>query len=241
VSRLEGRRVLVTGASSGIGRATCLLLREQGALVAGLARRRPPLEELAASTGVVPAPADVVDPVAARGAVERAAESLGGLDCVVNAAGLVRPGPIAEADPADWRRMYEVNVLGLLHVTQAAIPFLRAAGRGDVVNLSSMSGRRLHSPELGVYAASKASVHAVSEALRRELRGDRVRVSVLAPGLVDTPIFDGLEDATAARLRSQAPTAGLTATDVAGAVADVLAAPEHLVHVEVAMLSLDQG
>jgi NADP-dependent 3-hydroxy acid dehydrogenase YdfG len=241
VPRLEGRRVLVTGASSGIGRATCLLLREQGALVAGLARRRSPLEELAASAGVVPTPADVTDPAATRAAVESAVASLGGLDGVVNAAGLVRPGPIAEADPADWRRMYEVNVLGLLHVTQAAVPALRAAGRGDVVNLSSMSGRRLHSPELGVYAASKASVHAVSEALRRELRGDRVRVSVLAPGLVDTPIFDGLEDETATRLRSQAPTAGLSASDVAAAIADVLAAPEHLVHVEVAMLSLDQG
>jgi NADP-dependent 3-hydroxy acid dehydrogenase YdfG len=241
VPRLDGRRVLVTGASSGIGRATCLMLREQGARVAGLARREEVLEELSASTGVVAAAADVTDADAAGAAVRRAAEALDGLDGVVNAAGLVRPGAIADAEPADWRRMYEVNVLGLLHVTQATIPFLRAAGRGDVVNLSSMSGRRLHSPELGVYAASKASVHALSEALRRELRGDRVRVSVLAPGLVDTPIFDGLEDETATRLRSQAPASGLRPGDVAGAVADVLAAPEHLVHVEVAMLSLDQG
>jgi NADP-dependent 3-hydroxy acid dehydrogenase YdfG len=129
----------------------------------------------------------------------------------------------------------------VLHVTQAAVPFLRQAGRGDVVNLSSMAGRRLHSPEMGVYAASKASVHALSEALRRELRVDRVRVSVLAPGLVDTPIFEGLDDETSTRLKGQAPSAGLRAEDVAGAVADVLAAPEHLVHVEVAMLSLDQG
>jgi NADP-dependent 3-hydroxy acid dehydrogenase YdfG len=241
MARLDGRRVLVTGASSGIGRATCVLLREQGARVAGLARREAVLEELAAEAGVVPAPADVADPDAAAVAVARAAEALGGLDAVVNAAGLVRPSPIAEADPADWRVMYEVNVLGVLHVTQAAVPFLRQAGRGDVVNLSSMAGRRLHSPEMGVYAASKASVHALSEALRRELRVDRVRVSVLAPGLVDTPIFEGLDDETSTRLKDQAPSAGLRAEDVAGAVADVLAAPEHLVHVEVAMLSLDQG
>jgi NADP-dependent 3-hydroxy acid dehydrogenase YdfG len=241
VARLRGRRVLVTGASSGIGWATCRRLAEEGAQVAGLARREAALEELAAETGVVPAPADVTDADAAAAAVARAAGALGGLDAVVNAAGLVRPGPIADADPGDWRDMFGVNVLGLLHVTKAAVPFLRAAGRGDVVNLSSMSGRRLHSPELGVYAASKASVHALSEALRRELLGDRVRVSVLAPGLVDTPIFDGLEDETATRLREQAPAAGLRADDVARTVADVLAAPEHLVHVEVAMLSLDQG
>jgi NADP-dependent 3-hydroxy acid dehydrogenase YdfG len=241
VARLSGRRVLVTGASSGIGHAACLRLREQGALVAGMARREEALKALAGAAGVVPVPADVTDVTASADAVRRAADEMGGLDGVVNAAGLVRPSPIADADPADWRRMYEVNVLGLLHVTQAAIEFLREAGRGDVVNLSSMSGRRLHSPELGVYAASKASVHALSEALRRELRGDRIRVSVLAPGLVDTPIFEGLEDPTASRLRTQAPAAGLRAEDVAGAVADVLAAPEHLVHVEVAMLSLDQG
>lgn len=236
-----GRRVLVTGASSGIGRAVVERLAAEGAGVALLARRAEELTALATQHGGVAVPADVADADAAAAAVERAADELGGLDGVVNAAGLVRPGAIATADPADWRRMLDVNVLGLLHVTQAAIPHLRAAGRGDVVNLASMSGRRLLSAELGVYSASKAAVYAVSEALRRELTGDRVRVSVLAPGLVDTPIFDGLDDPVAVRLREQAPRAGLTPDDVARAVVDVVAAPEHLVHVEVAMLSLDQG
>jgi clavulanate-9-aldehyde reductase len=88
---------------------------------------------------------------------------------VVTAAGLARPGGIRDADPADWRTMLEVNVLGTLHAVRAALPRLSAAEHADVVTVSSMSGRRLASPELGVYAASKAGVHALSEGLRREL------------------------------------------------------------------------
>jgi NADP-dependent 3-hydroxy acid dehydrogenase YdfG len=241
VARLSGRRLLVTGASSGIGAATARRAAELGASVALLARSAERLEEVATRTGGVGVPADVTDGEAVRAAVDRAAARLDGLDGVVNAAGLVRPSRVADADPADWRRMLEVNVLGLLHVTQAAIPHLRAAGRGDVVNLSSMSGRRIQSPEMGVYAATKSAVHALSEGLRRELRGDRVRVSVLAPGLVDTPIFEGLDDPVAVGLRERAPTAGLRAEEVADAIVEVLAAPEHLMHVEVALLSLDQG
>jgi NADP-dependent 3-hydroxy acid dehydrogenase YdfG len=241
MARLEGRRVLVTGASSGIGAATARRLADEGARVGLLARRSGELERLAATTGGVAVPADVTDVEASRRAVDEAAERLGGLDGVVNAAGLVRPALVADADPEDWRRMFEVNVLGLLHVTQAAIPHLRAGTRGDVVNLSSMSGRRLQSAQMGVYGATKAAVHTLSEGLRRELREDRVRVTVLAPGLVDTPIFEGLDDEVSQRLRDAAPRAGLAAGEVAAVIADVLAAPGHLMHVEVALLSIDQA
>ncbi len=241
MGRCSGRRLLVTGASSGIGEATARALVAEGAQVALLARRRDALTALAEELDAVAVPADVVAPEATRAAVETAADRLGGLDGVVNAAGLVRPGPVATTDPAEWRTMLEVNVLGLLHATQAAIPYLRDAGRGDVVNVSSMSGRRLQTAEMGVYGATKAAVHTLSEGLRRELAEDRIRVTVLAPGLVDTPIFEGLDDPVASRLREAAPRAGLRVEEVAGAIVDVIAAPEHLVHVEVAMISLDQG
>jgi clavulanate-9-aldehyde reducatase len=241
VGRCATRRILVTGASSGIGEATARALVAEGARVGLLARRGEVLETLADELDGVAVAADVTDAETTRTAVDAAAERLGGLDGVVNAAGLVRPGRVATTDPADWATMLEVNVLGLLHVTQAAIGHLRAAGRGDVVNVSSMSGRRIQTPEMGVYAATKAAVHTLSEGLRRELAPDRIRVSVIAPGLVDTPIFEGLEDPVAARLRDAAPRAGLSAQEVAEAIVEVIAAPEHLMHVEVALLSLDQS
>lgn len=241
MGRCAARRILVTGASSGIGEATARALATEGARVGLLARRGEVLEALADDLDGVAVAADVTDPQATHTAVDTAAARLGGLDGLVNAAGLVRPGRVATTDPSDWRTMLEVNVLGLLHATQAAIGHLRTAGRGDVVNLSSMSGRRLQTPEMGVYGATKAAVHTLSEGLRRELAGDRIRVSVIAPGLVDTPIFEGLEDPVATRLRDAAPRAGLSAEEVADAIVEVVAAPEHLMHVEVALLSLDQS
>jgi NADP-dependent 3-hydroxy acid dehydrogenase YdfG len=237
--RLDGRRVLVTGASSGIGAATARAIVAAGGRVALLARRTERVEELAGELDGVAVPADLVDVAATRAAVERAASELGGLDGLVNAAGVVRPGTIADADPSGWQLMFDVNVRGLLHATQAAIPHLRQGG-GDVVNISSMSGRRLGSVEMAAYAASKAAVHAVSEGLRRELADEGVRVAVMAPGIVHTELFSDRDDATSSRLRDKAQQAGLRVGDVASSIVTVLAAPPHMVHVEVALLSLHQ-
>jgi NADP-dependent 3-hydroxy acid dehydrogenase YdfG len=136
--------------------------------------------------------------------------------------------------------MLEVNVLGTLHTVRAALPHLEAAEHADVVTLSSMTGRRLATAELGVYAASKAGVHALSEGLRQELAGDGIRVTVVAPGLVDTPLFAGQDHPVAKRLGETAPSKGLAPWDVADRIVEVLAAPPHVVHVEVALLSIDQ-
>lgn len=238
--RLQHRRILVTGASSGIGAAIARSLAAEGAQVALLARRVPDVHALADRIGAIAIPADVTDPEATRVAVDRAAQQLGGLDGLVNAAGVLRAGLVQGADPADWRLLFDVNVLGVLHATHAAIGHLRRSGRGDVINLSSMSGRRLASAEMGVYAASKAAVHMLSEGLRRELAPDRVRVTIVAPGLVDTPLFDGADDAYSANLGVRADEVGLSPEDVARTVADLIAAPPHVAHVEVAMLSVDQ-
>jgi NADP-dependent 3-hydroxy acid dehydrogenase YdfG len=240
VGTLEGRRVLVTGASSGIGAAVARAAADAGARVALLARRTEVLTDLAAELDGVALTADVTDLGAVTEAVDRAADELGGLDAVVTAAGLVRPGGIRDADPEDWRTMLEVNVLGTLHAVRAAVPYLERADHADVVTLSSMTGRRLATAELGVYAATKAGVHALSEGLRRELAGDGIRVTVVAPGLVDTPIFAGQDHPVAERLGEAAPTKGLAPEDVADRIVAVLAAPPHVVHVEVALLSIDQ-
>lgn len=241
MAEMEDRRVLVTGASSGIGAATARALAGAGASVALLARRRERLDDLAAEIGGLAVPADVVDVDAVGAAVERAAEGMGGLDGVVNAAGVVFPGLVADTDPGAWRTMVEVNLLGVLHVTQACIPHLRSAGRGDVVNLSSMSGRRVGSTEMAVYAATKAGVHTLSEGLRRELAPHRIRVSVVAPGVVDTALFDERSDPTSDRLRAVAEDVGLAASVVADTIVRIVSAPADVVHVEVAMLSIDQG
>lgn len=240
VGPLHDRRVLVTGASSGIGAAVARAAAAEGARVALLARRTDVLSGLAAELGGVAVTADVVDLAATVTAVDAAADELGGLDAVITAAGLVRPGGVRDADPGDWRTMLEVNVLGTLHTVRAALPHLERAEHADVVTLSSMTGRRLATAELGVYAATKAGVHALSEGLRRELSPAGIRVTVVAPGLVDTPIFAGQEHPVARRLGEAAPATGLAPEDVADRIVAVLAAPPHVVHVEVALLSIDQ-
>ena len=237
---LEGRRVLVSGASSGIGAATARAVVAAGARVALLARREEPLRALAAELDGVAVPADVADLDAVIAATDRAAQELGGLDGLVAAAGLARPGRLAAADPADWRAMLDVNVLGLLHSLQAVIPHLTAAEHADAIVVSSMSGRRLQSPELGVYAATKAAAHTIAEGARKELGPQGVRVTTLAPGLVETPLFDGQDEPVATRLRESAQRIGLTADDVADRVVELLAAPPHVLHVEVALLHRDQ-
>jgi len=238
--RLTGRRLLVTGASSGIGEATARAAAAAGARVALLARSEDKLRTLAEELGAVAVPADVVDAGAARAAVAATADALGGLDGLVNAAGVARPGPIATTSPSDWQLTFDVNVRGLLHVTQAALPHLAAAERSDVVNVSSMSGRRVGSPEMAVYAASKAAVHALSEGLRREVAVDRVRVSVVAPGFVRTGIFDAHDSEAAERLGRKGQEIGLDPRHVADRIVEVLAAPAEVVLVEVAMTSAEQ-
>lgn len=239
-TQLSGRRVLVTGASSGIGQATARAIVAAGGQVALLARRTDRLEALAADIDGVPVTADVADPEVTRGGINRAADELGGLDGLINAAGVLRGGPLAATDPVDWRQLFEVNVLGVLHATQASIPHLTAADHSDVVNVSSMSGRRLGSTEMAAYAASKAAVHMLSEGMRRELQPDGVRVSVVAPGFVSSDLFGDRETDLAKRLGERADEVGLSTDDVATAIVQVLAAPPHVVHAEVALLNADQ-
>ena len=189
---LEGRRVAITGASSGIGAASAELLASEGAAVAVGARREERLTELVerisgAGGRAEAIPLDVADEASARSFVEGAAERLGGLDGLVNNAGVMLLGPIDGADTDTWRRMVDVNVLGLLYCTHAALPILREGGGGDIVNISSVAGR-IATAGSGVYNLTKWGVGAFSEALRQETGWAKIRVTIVEPGFVDTEL-----------------------------------------------------
>ncbi len=235
---LAGRRILVTGASSGIGAATARALDAAGARVALLARSTGRLEEVAADlTDAHVAAADVTVPDTLAPAVEAAADALGGLDGLVNAAGVAFPGGVLDGDPSDWRTTYEVNVLGLLYATRVALPYLQQAELADVVNISSMSGRRVASSAMAIYSGSKHAVHAISQGLAIELADGPVRVAILSPGYVDTPIFEGVDEEYESRTSSK----GLAPSAVADQVVHTIGQPAEVRLVEVAMLSTRQG
>ncbi|MDF1521766.1 MAG: SDR family NAD(P)-dependent oxidoreductase [Trueperaceae bacterium] len=191
--------VLVSGASTGIGRASVLELAGRGVRVFAGVRRSEDGEALRAEVGehVVPVRLDVTDGAAIAAAVEEIAAANGdrALSGLVNNAGIVVAGPL-EFLPVDAvRRSFEANVVGLLALTQACLPLLRS-GRGRIVNMGSISGR-FASPLLGPYAASKFAVEALSDALRRELAPWGIPVALIAPGAVATPIWE--KSATAAQ------------------------------------------
>jgi NADP-dependent 3-hydroxy acid dehydrogenase YdfG len=194
--RLEGTVTLVTGASSGIGEATAVALAEEGATVALVARRRDRLEELAERIGAgkcLVIEADITDQAKAENAVTRTVEEFGRLDTLVNNAGVMLLGPIVGAPVEEWQRMVNLNVLGLLYCTHAALPHLLTAAESeprsvaDVVNVSSTAGRvaRLNS---GVYNATKHGVGAFSESLRQEVTARHVRVTLIEPGATATEL-----------------------------------------------------
>ena len=186
---LEGRVAVVTGASSGIGEATARALSEAGAAVALCARRTDRLEALAESIDgpTFVRAVDVSDEEQATGFVRDAAGELGGMHVLVNNAGLMLLGPVSDQTPEDWRRMVGVNLLGLLYCTHAALPLMARNGGGDIVNVSSVAGRRADAGA-AVYNMTKFGVHAFSEALRQEALHVKVRVTTVAPGFVETEL-----------------------------------------------------
>jgi NADP-dependent 3-hydroxy acid dehydrogenase YdfG len=192
MAELSGKAVAITGASSGIGEATALTLAKAGASVALGARRKDRIDELAARIEdeggtAVALEVDVSDEAAARGFVEAAHERLGRLDTLVNNAGVMLLGPVEQADSQDWRTMVNVNLLGLMYCTHAALPIMLAQEGGDIVNISSVAGRFARAGN-AVYAATKFGVGAFSEGLRNEVTERGVRVTLIEPGFVDTEL-----------------------------------------------------
>ncbi|HYQ82118.1 MAG TPA: SDR family NAD(P)-dependent oxidoreductase [Anaeromyxobacteraceae bacterium] len=217
---LRGRVALVTGASSGIGEATARALAAAGARVAAVARRRERLETLAgASGGAIAAEAgDVSTQAGASGAVAFAVRTFGRLDLLVSNAGVMLLGPVEEAKPDELRRMVELNLLGVMYASQAALPHLVAA-RGDLVVVSSVAAKAARGGFAG-YGASKFGVSAYAEALRQEMSPRGVRVITVVPGLVTTELAGHVTHAPSRRAIEErmAALTPLRPEDVAEAV-----------------------
>ncbi|MFE9650881.1 SDR family NAD(P)-dependent oxidoreductase [Streptomyces sp. NPDC006365] len=237
--RLEGTVALVTGASSGIGHATALELAGEGASVVLVGRREDRLTDLAAQiTGAggkaLVVPADITTAEAAEEAVERTVDGLGRLDILVNNAGLMLLGPTPGADLNDWRRMIDINLMGLMYTAHAAIPHLvKAAAEeprkvADIVNISSLNGRVAY-PMMAVYGASKFGVNAFSESLRQELARQHVRVSVVEPGSVDTELrTHNPEPVLKALAAGLGDIERLQSQDIADTVGYIVTRPRHV-------------
>jgi clavulanate-9-aldehyde reducatase len=229
---LTGRVAAITGASSGIGEATAAALSRAGATVALAARRRDRLEALAdrlegpASVHEV----DLSDDAAARSFVEAAHAEHGALHILVNNAGVMLLGPVSGADLSEWRRMVDVNLWALLVCTHTALPLIERSGGGDIVNLSSVAGRRADAGA-AVYNMTKFGVHGFSEALRQEALHAGIRVTIVAPGFVDTELQGHNRSPIVQRsMARQREDIGepLSAEDIADAVLHALTLPAHV-------------
>jgi NADP-dependent 3-hydroxy acid dehydrogenase YdfG len=237
-SKLIGTVALVTGASSGIGHATALLLAEQGASVAVVARRG---DRLAALVSVIERSggkalaivSDITDRASAEAAVKQAVDHFGRLDILVNNAGVMIIGPFTENAIESWERMIALNQQALLYMTKAALPHLQVAANNaprhvaDIVNISSVAGR-VASPNFAVYNMTKFGVNGFTEALRQELGSSHVRVGVLEPGAVKTELNDNHKGAIRANIEAFfASIEALSAADIADGVAYMVTRPRH--------------
>ena len=251
--KLTNTVALVTGASSGIGEATARRLAEEGAAVALVARRLDMLEALAAEIeqaggAALVVEADIGDPAQADAALQETVRRFGRLDVLVNNAGLMLLGPVVGADMAEWERMIDVNLKGLLYTTHAALPHLLKAAEdsprrvADIVNISSIAGRVAWNG-YGVYNLTKFGVNGFTESLRQEITQRHVRVGVLEPGGVDTEL--GSHNSAAVRNEMIDPfyarTEVLRPEDIADGVAYMVTRARHASISELWIMPTDQA
>ncbi|MGW3121798.1 SDR family NAD(P)-dependent oxidoreductase [Streptomyces sp. NPDC001107] len=225
MSDFEGLKALVTGGASGIGRATAELLAARGAQVAVL-----DLDPSSVDKPLLGFRADVSDDASVREAVAAAVAELGGLDIVINNAGVGAQGTIEDNDDADWHRVLDVNVVGMVRVARAALPHLRRSQHAAIVNTCSI-GATAGLPQRALYCASKGAVYSLTLAMAADHVREGIRVNCVNPGTADTPwvgrLLDAADDPVAERaaLEARQPTGRLvSAAEVAGAIA-YLASP----------------
>ncbi len=194
MNRLEGKIALVTGGARGIGRAICEAYVAEGAKVAVADRLAHEAEETAAALGdnAMAVTMDVTDLGQIAAGVKAVEEKWGGIDVLVNNAGIFNMASIDKVTVEDYRRQYDVNVGGTIFAIQAVVPGMKKRGGGAIVNFASQAGRR-GEPNIVIYCSTKAAVISVTQSLALELAKDNIRVNAIAPGVVDTPMWDTVD------------------------------------------------
>lgn len=196
--QLTGKVALVTGASSGIGEAAALCLAEAGAAVVVCARRAERLSglvaQIEASGGKALAmPGDMTVEDDARAAVAKTVAVFGRIDILVNSAGIMEAGGIENCDTANYRRVIDINLMGTVYTSAAAVPHMLQQGEGDIITISSLAGRK-GGPMTSAYSASKHAVNMMTDGMRQELGGRNIRVTTLMPGATETEVADSISD-----------------------------------------------
>jgi NADP-dependent 3-hydroxy acid dehydrogenase YdfG len=191
-NKLDGKVALITGASSGIGEASALALAAEGAKVVLAARRLDRLEKLVSQVKdsgkeAIAIQTDITDQAQITEMVQKANANFGSVDILINNAGVMLTGLVDGADTSDWRRMVDIDLLGLMYTTHAALPIMKEQGSGHIINIASVAGR-LTFANFAVYNAVKFGVVAFSDALRKEVYQNKIRVTVIEPGAVATEL-----------------------------------------------------
>lgn len=195
---LEGKVALVTGASSGIGAAAAIAIAEAGATVAMSARRKERLDELveqieAAGGKALALPGDMMVEAEAIKAVEDTVAQLGRIDILINSAGVMQAGGIINADLDLMRRVFDINLFATLYTCKAAVAHMLEQGGGDIINVSSMAGRK-GGPYTSAYSGSKHALNAMTDGMRQELGDKNIRCTILMPGATETEVAGGIEN-----------------------------------------------
>ncbi|BBD59940.1 short-chain dehydrogenase/reductase SDR [Nostoc sp. HK-01] len=245
--KLEGKVAIVTGASAGIGEATAIALAAEGAQVVIAARRSDRLDTVAQKITenggkVLPIVTDVTDEAQVKNLVDKAIAAWGRVDILVNNAGIAVIGEIDGGNTANWRRMIDINVLGVLYATHSVLPILKAQNSGHIVNISSVAGRTARAG-IGIYNATKWGVNGFSEALRQEVYQHNIRVTIIEPGLVDTEINDLIDDPIA-KERSEERRKTVTpleSEDIAAAIVYAVTQPPRVNVNEILIRPTQQG